>query len=211
MKFKYFVLMLCSLMISSLIGENNIAMAAKPSTSVSIAVIDVNDIFQNSLVTKDLNDQLRVKQNDMKKQFEKKETNLRETEKAIEAQKSDLSDKALKAKIDDFNKQVAEVQKEARVASAAIENSYFNTLEVVNNKLKDIIQKFSQDQSIDLVLSKPQVIYRNSSYPDITDKIIEVLNKNFSHVTMSEVNSSGKNNLSSVNSANGAVNNSINN
>lgn len=158
--------------------------------SEKIAVVDINEIFQTSMVTVNLNEQLQAKQSELKKQFESKEKELRSLEKSIETQRGVITESALQEKMNAFNDSVADTQSSAKMEKLAIEKAYFSTLENINNKLKDIIAKHSLEQGIEIVLHKAQVIYRAGNYPDITSAVIAKLNKDFPYIKMADVEGS---------------------
>ena len=120
----------------------------------------------NDLKTKNLED-LSRKESDLKKQNEeivkiKNEISEEELEKKI---------KILKLEIKEFNIHKEKISLETnKLRNKEIENFF--------NKINPLIQKYMDENSIDIIIDKKNIFIARSEY-DITKDILDLINKNF--------------------------------
>lgn len=176
----------------SLISSTNAAAHAleadKPAGTspnfYNIATIDINEVFQKSAAGSKLTQEIKTKQEELRKTFSTKEQELQERDKVLASQRDILSEKALKEKMASLNQDVMQLQEQVKEAGSRLEKAYYNALDIVSAQVKDIVDATSKNNNIDLVLQKSQIIYKSDNINDITDSVLMQLDKQLPRVEL---------------------------
>ena len=120
----------------------------------------------NDLKTKNLED-LSRKENDLKKQNEE----IVKIKNVISEEELEKKIKILKLEIKEFNIHKEKISLETnKLRNKEIENFF--------NKINPLIQKYMDENSIDIIIDKKNIFIARSEY-DITKDILDLINKNF--------------------------------
>ena len=143
-----------------------------------IAFIDIDKIINKSVVGKKSFKKIDDDYEKEKKKLINLEKELVSKEEEILKQKNILSEEELKKKVVNLKKEIEIFQKK-RIST----NEKFNKIKLdqTNNMVQSlniILSKFSDDNKISLVIQKKYIVIGKSGL-DITDKILEIFNKEF--------------------------------
>ncbi len=139
-----------------------------------IAYVDLMRIAKEYTKAQDYNKILEDKQNSYKTEIDKKENEFKQSQDKINL----LSDKEKEAKRPELETKAKALydfiqQKEQDLRKADFEN----TKEILKD-IEDTVKQYAEKEGYSLVLDNRVLIYQTKTM-DITDKIIEILNKGY--------------------------------
>ena len=148
-----------------------------------IVFIDINFIFKNSNVGKNLNDQIKKKDDQIKSEIESFKNNIEEEKNQILSQKNVISVDEYNNKIDDLenkikemNNLIAKKKNELNIFKNKVETSF-------SKELNLIIEIYSTENSIDMILDKSNLLMARKDL-NITQKIINLFNENVKEINI---------------------------
>ena len=142
----------------------------------SIAFMDMKQILNNSKAGKGAQDYLQKLFKDGQKKYSDLEIKLKKEERDLLAKKTILSKEEYKKNSDMLRDKVIKYQKDRRESLDKIAQKRADAKENLLKKLNPIIEKYTEENNIALIIDKKNVV---AGLPelDITNKIIEILNK----------------------------------
>ena len=156
----------CSFFYSNILYANN------------FAYVDINYIINNSIIGKNIMNKLK-KINQDNLSFLKNEQQILNNEKSeIDNIKNLLSEDELKKKILNYNNKINDFNKKNDELTDKFNKLKQDEIDQLFNKLNPLIEKYMVTNKIDIILKKENVIFSNSQF-DISDKLIDVINKNY--------------------------------
>ena len=148
-----------------------------------IVFIDINYIFKNSNVGKDLNDQIVKIDKELKLEASKFRSVIDEERKKILSQKNVLS-------ADEYNKKVKILEEKinAKNSELTLKNKEFllfkNKIETLFSKqLNSIIEEYSLKNSINLILNKENLLMAKKNL-DITQQVFSIFNEKVKEINL---------------------------
>ena len=143
----------------------------------NVVYIDMSYILSNSIKGKSILDELDSENKKNIKELESKEKILKDLEKNISNQRNILSKEEFNKKVNDLKSKVIIFRKDK---DKLVQK--FNDLKnnVIQNFMKDVeplVSDYMEKNSINIVLAKKDVIIGKKNL-DITDEILEIVNKN---------------------------------
>ena len=147
------------------------------SSEQKIVYLNLDQIFQNSvpgsLILKELKDQ--NKKNIEK--FKLKETDLRNQEQDLIKKKNILSKEEFDSNVVSFKKKMKIFNKEREETFLKFEKEKKEKLNSFLLKITPLIEIFVKENSINIVLNEKNLFIASKNF-DITNQIIEIVNKN---------------------------------
>jgi len=141
-----------------------------------IVYFDLKYTLNNSSAGKGAQDQLKKMFSENQKKFEKQEKELKKFETDLIAKKSVLLKEEYQKKADSLRNKVTDYQKERRESLDNITLKRANAKEQLLNKINPILEKYSNDNNISVILNSKSVLF-GSEDSDITKLIVDQLNK----------------------------------
>ena len=141
-----------------------------------IVYFDLKYTLNNSSAGKGAQDQLKKMFSENQKKFEKQEKELKKFETDLIAKKSVLLKEEYQKKADSLRNKVTDYQKERRESLDNITLKRANAKEQLLNKINPILEKYSNDNNIAVILNSKSVLF-GSEDSDITKLIVDQLNK----------------------------------
>ena len=146
-----------------------------------IVFIDINYIFKNSIVGKDLNEKIKKKDNQISNEIKKFKANIEKEKNEITSQKNVISVEEynikisnLEKKIIDMNNTIANKKKELEIYKKKVENNF-------SKELNLIIEEYSIENSVDMIFDKSNVLMARKEL-NITEKIISLFNNQIKEI-----------------------------
>ena len=110
------------------------------------------------------------------KKFKSEEEKIRKEESDLISQKKVLSNEDYQKKINDLRIKVSLIQKSQQESLNSIAASRNNARQTLLKSVNPIIKKYMEENKIRIVLDKQSIILGDTTL-EITDKIIDILNK----------------------------------
>lgn len=149
-----------------------------------IAVVDMQLILSGSKASKSIKNQLEKKRESFKKEFSKREDELRKEEQVLAKKRSELNAKDFTEKKIAFEKKLLEANKLAQKRRRAMDEALNKSLAKVSEEAIVIIADIAEKDKIDLVISKQNVVIGTKSI-DLTPTVLEKLNAKLKSVSVS--------------------------
>tara|TARA_B110000971_G_C19891390_1_gene445509 strand:- start:98 stop:625 length:528 start_codon:yes stop_codon:yes gene_type:complete len=141
--------------------------------------IDFSKVLNNSTAGAKAQSDLKNKFESDNKKFKKLDADLRKEETEIISQKTTLSKEDYQSKLNLLRKRVSKFQKDKRDSLQQISISRSKFKLALLKEVNPIIKKYMEEKNIRIVLDKQGVILGDAKL-EITDQIIEILNKELS-------------------------------
>ena len=148
-----------------------------------IVFIDINYIFKNSIVGKDLNEKIKKKDNQISNEIKKFKDDIEKEKNEIISKKNVVSVEEYNVKIDnlekkikDMNMTIANKKKELEIYKKKVERSFSKELNLV-------IEEYSTENSIDMIFDKSNILMARKEL-NITEKIISLFNNQIKEINV---------------------------
>ena len=148
-----------------------------------VVFIDINFIFQNSIVGKELNEQIAKKENEINLEIKKFKNDIEVEKNEITSQKNVISSeeynkkiKILETKIKEMNNLISKKRNELNKFKKNVETSF-------SKELNFIVEKYSTENSIDMILDKSNLLMARKEL-NITQQVINLFNENVKEINI---------------------------
>lgn len=138
--------------------------------------IDFSKVLNQSIAGSKAQKELQNKFQKESEKFQKEEEELKKQEVDIISQKKVISNEDYQKKVQDLRNKVSSLQKKKLDSLNSIATSRSEAKQKLLNVVNPIIKKYMEENNIRLVLDKQSVVLGDTTL-EITDKIIEILNK----------------------------------
>lgn len=165
---------------------SDVSSEVKPASELRIAVISMDKIQLESKALKDLHEQRTKYETKLKARLEKEQKAIEKEKADIEKSQDVLSQEALQRRIMEYQRRVNKLQRDLSESAQAIETSYQDALNTLQKKhLDPIIEGVIAKKNLSLVLDGRMTrMGKDVTGLDITDEIINALNKKVSSMKM---------------------------
>ncbi|EOA62659.1 OmpH family outer membrane protein [Anaplasma phagocytophilum] len=159
--------------------------AASGTEDRPVLFVDSDRVLSEALVAKDIRAQLDRRRTEMQGAFAHRGEKLRKEEEDLVKQKGILSSEAFEVKVMEFRQAVEAMNKDVETKMSELEVMYGNAIAQVYDKIQKIseLQAAEKGASVVLFMSRGQASYVDEK-ADITEKILETLNKDLSRVSL---------------------------
>ena len=136
---------------------------------VSVAVVDVQQIMRQSDAAKDIREQVESRRKVYEKDFQQREADVREAEKALAQQQAILANEVFQARVREHQQNIAALQRE-------LDQAYGRANGQVRQTMIEIVAEVAGEVGVGLVLFKNQIFLGDRKI-DVTEEIMKRLNK----------------------------------
>ena len=140
-----------------------------------LAYININYILNNSIVGKSINEHLNLIKEKKIKEFKIIEKELSKKEESILKKKNIIEKEELNKEVEILKKDIAKYKNIKKKFNVEIDEKKIKYTKEVLKTLNSIISKYVEENSIQIVFSKKDIIIAKKNL-DITDPIITLLN-----------------------------------
>ena len=188
-------LVLVSLLFAALGGGLGEAWAQQPAApaatptgpaNLTIMVVDVQSLLQNSKSAKMVRQQIEGKRNEYAKEISQQEETLRQERDALQRQQSSLSADALNQKGREFQAKVNELDRNVQSKRQALERSNAEALEKIQEVMLKIITDIAKDRKANLVFQRSELVLFDQGF-DVTDEVLHKLDDQLPTLTVNFV------------------------
>ena len=140
-----------------------------------IVYLDLDFIFANSIKGKNIQEELKNIDLENINILKEKENELKSEENKILSQKNILSDEIYNEKVNNFKKKLDNFRLEKDRLVEVFDKTRKSKLDKFILEINDIVEKYVEKKSIDLVLNKKHILMGKNKY-NITNEIMDILN-----------------------------------
>jgi Skp family chaperone for outer membrane proteins len=162
-------------------GGTGASGAAATIATPVIAVVDVDQILQESVAAKGVRAQADKYQQTFQSEMSKKEATLRANQQDIDQQRKTLSQEAFAEKARAFDASVAEFQREGLARRKAFDKSFNTAMGQIQQTMLEATQQVASSHGATMVLPRSQVVMFDEKL-NITKEIIVAIDKKLPHV-----------------------------
>ena len=149
--------------------------------SENVYFIDVSKVLNQSKAGAEAQNNLKIKFETESKKFNQQEENLRKEEAELISQKKAISGEDYQKKVNELRKKVANLQNDKQKSLNDIARSRAKAKQELLKNLNPILKKYMEENDIRLIIEKQSVVLGDTAL-EISDKIIEILNKELSSI-----------------------------
>ena len=166
--------------------------SAPPAPSITapmpltVLVVDVQALLQNSKAAKMVRDQIEQKRTEYTKEISHQEETLRAERDAIQRQQASLSADALNQKGHEFQQKVNDLERNVQGKRQALEKSNGEALSKIQEEMLKIIADIAKQRKANLVLQRADIVLFDQSF-DVTDEVLQKLDEQMPTLTVNFV------------------------
>jgi len=160
------------------------ATAKNNSFEVTVAIVDIQTIWEHSLAMQDIRKSIDAISNNIEKEMSAKEQELKKIEDDIIKKRGTIDETSFANEVNLFNKKINDAHSSVQDKKARLEQAHSKAVAVVHDTTIEIITALSGIRGFNMVLPSSQVVYAHSSL-DITEDVIKQLNERLKKVKVS--------------------------
>jgi outer membrane protein len=157
--------------------------ASGSPTSLTVLVVDVQSLLQNSKAAKMVRQQIEQKRSEYAKEISHQEEGLRQERDALQRQQSSLSAEAMNQKGREFQQKVNELDRNVQSKRQALEKSNADALEKIQQSMLKIIGDIAKDRKANLVFQRSELVLYDQAF-DVTDSVLQKLDEELPTMTV---------------------------
>ena len=151
--------------------------SSSASAENKVVYLNLDYVLSNSNIGKNLFSKLKKEEDIKFKEFETKEINLKDEENKILASKNIISQDQLNLNIKEFRKKLEKYKKFKSDELETLKKKRNSEVITLIKQINPVIEKYMSDNSISIIIDKKNIFIADKNY-DITDNLIELINKN---------------------------------
>lgn len=149
---------------------------AKAAEGVKIAVVDVQNVLDNSVAVEELRRDIDSLSEKLHNEMSGKEISLKKLEADIVKKKGSLKAEEFDKEVNEFYKKVSETQHEMQQKKAKLEQAHADAIAKVHQSTLKIIAQLAKEKGYNIALPISQILYTDNQLT-ITKEVIARLNK----------------------------------
>ncbi len=158
--------------------------APLPATqNISVMVVDVQALLQNSKAAKMVRSQMEAKRNEYTKEISRSEEALRVERDTLQRQQGSLSADALNKKAREFQQKVQDLDRDVQSKRAALEKTNNEALTKIQQTMLKIIADIARQRKANLVLQRTDLVLFDQAF-DVTDQVMQKLDEEMPVLTV---------------------------
>jgi outer membrane protein len=153
---------------------------------LTIMVVDVQALLQNSKSAKMVRQQIEQKRAEYAKEISHQEETLRQERDSLQRQQSSLSADALNQKGREFQQKVNDLDRSVQSKRQALERSNAEALEKIQEVMLKIITDIAKDRKANMVFQRSELVLFDQNF-DVTDEVLQKLDEQLPTLTVNFV------------------------
>ena len=162
------------------------APASAGQPPLTIMVVDVQALLQNSKSAKMVRQQIEQKRAEYAKEISHQEETLRQERDTLQRQQASLSADALNQKGREFQQKVNDLDRNVQSKRQALERSNAEALEKIQEVMLKIITDIAKDRKANLVFQRSELVLFDQNF-DVTDEVLRKLDEQLPTLTVNFV------------------------
>src|SRR5215475_2642923 len=155
-------------------------------TALTVMVVDVQALLQNSKAAKMVRGQIEQKRNEYTKEISHQEEVLRTERDSLQRQQASMSADALNQKGREFQQKVNDLERNVQGKRQALEKSNGEALSKIQEEMLKIIADIAKQRKANLVLQRADIVLFDQSF-DVTDEVLQKLDEQMPTLTVNFV------------------------
>jgi Skp family chaperone for outer membrane proteins len=151
--------------------------------NLSVMVVDVQALLQNSKAAKMVRGQIEQKRNEYTKEISREEEALRNERDTLQRQQASMTPDALNKKGREFQQKVNDLDRDVQSKRAALEKSNNEALTRIQQSMLKIIADIARQRRANLVLQRTDLVLFDQSF-DVTDQVMQKLDEELPVLTV---------------------------
>ncbi len=156
-------------------------MAFLPAKAENVLAFNIDRALAESKAGKNIAEQLQKYGETIQGKAQKLQQDLQSDAEKLQEQRSLMSQEALQGKFQELQQKEAEGRQTLSVEARSVENARNQALQVVIDKVSDILEAISRERKADLIIRSNVLLFANPDL-DITDEVIKRLDKEITKV-----------------------------
>ena len=156
------------------------------ASNLTVMVVDVQALLQNSKAAKMVRGQIEQKRNEYTKEISHQEETLRAERDALQRQQATLSPDALNQKGRDFQQKVNDLERNVQGKRQALEKSNGDALSKIQEEMLKIIADIAKLRKANLVFQRADLVLFDQTF-DVTDEVLQKLDEQMPALTVNFV------------------------
>lgn len=148
-----------------------------------IGVVAVQAVMKRALATRSIQDQIELRRNSYQSEISGEETRLRELEAELTRQQSILAPEAFAQRRQEFEQQVASVQRSVQERRRGLEKAYADGVRKLQLELTRIIGDIANERGIDVVVPRSQILFAADNL-SLSEEALKRLDASMPEVTL---------------------------
>ena len=153
-----------------------IFLAHSASAKMSIAVVDVQSIWEKSSAAEEARKQLKSKDESFVAEVKKKDEELKKEDEELSKKRSVLSADAYEAQRKAFKEKQVAISTALERKRENLKKSIAKATDTVQAAIFDIVASLAKEKEFELAIPKSQAVYASSQI-DITADVLKILNQ----------------------------------
>ena len=150
---------------------------------LKIAVVNMSELEQTSLASKDLQTKMKKKERELQQDLILRKQKIENDFKALEAKRATLSGSELQSKAKKLESEYQSLQLDERVYAQTFEEARILALREIQEQVGKVVNKIATKKDYDAVLPSNMFIYLNEDkFIDITKDVVSKTNDNIKSV-----------------------------
>ena len=149
--------------------------ATQESFAASVAVVDVQAVFNGTDLAKKTAEELRTESEKIREKMSVADSDLAEREQALLQQKSVLSEEAYMDAVAELRRVSREYRGDFQAEQDLINGKQRKVRNKITDEIEAAVKAYAAEKELDLVLPKNMMLYTGESV-DLTDEILEKVN-----------------------------------
>ncbi len=146
------------------------------SESTKVAIVDLQKIEENSLISKDLQRKMKNKEKDLQGQILKRRKEINDEFKALESKRAVLSGEELQRKAKSLESKYQEIQMNEKACEQAFEMARMMSLQNIQFSIRKAVNKVAG--KYDMIIPVNIALYIDESkFDDLTTEVLAKLNE----------------------------------
>jgi outer membrane protein len=154
--------------------------------SLTVMVVDVQALLQNSKAAKMVRGQIEQKRNEYTKEISHQEEALRTERDSLQRQQASMSADALNQKGREFQQKVNDLERNVQGKRQALEKSNGDALSKIQEEMLKIIADIAKQRKANLVFQRADLVLFDQSF-DVTDEVLQKLDEQMPALTVNFV------------------------
>jgi outer membrane protein len=150
---------------------------------LTVMVVDVQALLQNSKAAKMVRGQIEQKRNEYTKEISHQEEALRAERDALQRQQASLSADALNQKGREFQQKVNDLERNVQGKRQALEKSNGEALSKIQEEMLKIIADIAKTRKANLVFQRADLVLFDQTF-DVTDEVLQKLDEQMPALTV---------------------------
>ncbi|MDD3029921.1 MAG: OmpH family outer membrane protein [Alphaproteobacteria bacterium] len=157
------------------------AHAAEPLPTAVAAIVDVQRILSEALVSKDVRKQLEVRRSTFQKEIEKEENSLRSAEQALSKQRGKIPAQDYAEREQQLRQRFLTVENHVQARRKVLDRSYAEAMAAVRKALLDVVAAIARERGVNVVITAQQALWADKPL-DITNDVLARLDNSVSRI-----------------------------